>query len=210
MIIHHLSTYSSALPILLGVLFFRKNYIFKTFFYGLLFFGLMQLALSAMARNSINNLWLFNINAILFRVFYIWLLAYILERFSKKNIFVFSTIVFFSLVVVNTYQGWLNLNKANYIIPNTIIVILAISGLYKLLNANSKILIKPAFWISIGALLYFSSNILIFLALDFGLSNNSQALSDIYLKIHPLINIACNILYTISFFTQWKTKTLPS
>lgn len=199
------SMYSVALPAIAGLLqYYRLKDVGKV----LLVLVFLSISTEIVARWLRYDAPSQNLVYYLFTTLEFSLLTYVFAQGLKsffKPAFFWGIATFFLLFVLTDMiwiSGIAQFNSYSTAIEGLILIFLSLCWFYKTLQ---ELKIKhlerePLFWISTGILLYFSSNLFIFLFTNYVNSSN-RALFIIW-GIHGIFSILLNIFYTIALWVK--------
>jgi hypothetical protein len=192
-----ISAHSSIIPLVFGVIFFR-NFSKDLKLYTMLFviaviFDQIITYLSSQGQNT----WLFGN---IFHLIEYVMIIYVFSYWQKNS--QLQKLLFWSIPLYTLFWIWVkvfgieDMDKFPHFtrsIAAIIITIVAIYTLIKLGENGSYIYKHYQFWICVGALLYFSGNIVLFSLSDLNLVSN-------LFFIHSILNIIANFFYAGGFW----------
>ncbi|MCB0628320.1 MAG: hypothetical protein R2824_14660 [Saprospiraceae bacterium] len=202
-----ISMYSIVLPAIAGLILFNRMSKVQRVIWLLVLLSVLTEVIARWVRNTdeFQNL-----------VYYIFtlcefiLLSYIfmqtLVPFFRRA-FLLTLIIFFCLFVI-VDMVWLSglaaFNSYSTAVEGLLIIFLILCYFYKTLQElRIKYLERePLFWVSTGVLLYFSSNLFIFLFTNY-INSSTRALFIIW-GIHAIFGILLNVLYTLALWVTPK------
>lgn len=200
-LISYISTYSIIPPLLTGLLTFKTLKLEYKAFIFLLTFGLFI----EIAWDGIYNLWILNIWDFLefTSLMFIFYKIEFLNRF-KKLFSVTFLIVFLLRVSFLTlkYESIHDFTSNTTILTSLFLIVISMYSIL-ILSKKTEVLIHKhfLFWFLLGIAIYFTGTIFITLV---SLFVEPEALFDIYV-IHSYTNIASNLIFTYSFYLQYKS-----
>lgn len=204
-LISDISKYSVALPAIAGLIRYnRLQRVQQAAFILILLSILVEVAAHWIIRQDWNHFLVYHIFTILEFGLLTYIFAQGLVPFLKLNFF--RGIVLFFLLFIISDMIWISgiaqFNSYSTAIEGLILIFLSLSWFYKTLQ---ELKIKhlerePLFWISTGILLYFSSNLFIFLFTNYVNSSN-RALFIIW-GIHGIFSILLNIFYSFALWVK--------
>jgi len=160
-----------------------------------------------MAQARMNDLWVLHIHhAIEFG-----LLMYVLARWQRQpvirslELLLIPIYLSFWLVSIFTYEKLTSPAEYTHTLSSTILIAASIATLFGLMKGEDRILYADhKFWVCAGVLVYFTSNIMLFLFINriTGLSV-TEAIS--VWSIHWVLDIISNVLYTVGFLCLART-----
>lgn len=210
-----ISVVSVGLPAVLAVFFFQKNRdsLVRLYF---LFEGIKQAAMLVVSYIiARENIVVVNLGV---AIDVIILFCICLQCYGKPIKSNWMPIVLLGsfMILMNSWSGWLNLNRGGYLIGRSILMVVGLIILNRSIDLSAKDRIvhsiwkRLIFWFAIGIVIYNMSSILIFTSVDIGLVSSNEELIDVYRYIHPVINILCNIMFCFGIIVEWKTKSNTS
>ncbi len=157
-------------------------------------------------KQKLNNMPLYHLFPVLELSIFLW---YYKKNCGKKaNNIVLKTLlityIIFSLINLLFFQNLFELNTYSRTYESLIMIYLALSGFYLMLNGNSieDKLVFQFSRVNTGILLYFSGSLLYFILGNF-LGNNEIKLYKLGWIFHGVLNI---VFYCILSLSLWKTK----
>lgn len=208
-VINNISALSVILPVTTALLFYRR-YTFTFKILAIFFFisGLFDLALVLMVKMGVANnapvLHLFVFVSVIFLgIFYH---QTIVHPLLKKLILIFVPIVLGVVVVNGIYiEGIWAFPAMSNTAQSFLFILFALLYFYQLLSRQEVVYIEKQglFWINAGVLIYFTSNVFLFM-----LYNRIVDAGELNLWIiHSVTNIIANVLYTIGLLCKPQTPT---
>ncbi len=208
-VINNISALSVILPVTTALIFFRRYpFTFKVLAIFFFISGLFDLALVMMVKMGVPNnapiLHLFVLVSVTFLgVFYY---QTIFNPWLKKLILIFVPLVMALVIVNGIYiEGIWAFPATSNSAQSLLFILLALLYFYQLLTRQEVVYIEKQglFWINAGVLIYFTSNVFLFM-----LYNRLVDAGEWNLWIiHSVTNIIANILYTIGLLCKPQTST---
>ncbi len=177
------------------------------FFVNSLLFDVVQ---KVMWIYKMNNLYVLNIYSIT-EFFILWkLYQHNLNKFIGNKIFYIVLGIFYLFCILNMafYQGLFSDYNSNTVtLESLIFIVFAQIYFYKILTELNveNLFTEPMFWINIGVLIYFSSDIFIFIFSNY-LMKYSQSLNSQMWGIHAIFLMIFCTLLSISLCVSPKAK----
>jgi hypothetical protein len=204
-----LSSASIIFPVIAGVM-VRKNMSskIKGFYYFILLTLPFEIAFYTTAISGINNLPIFN----LFNLFEFIFLFYIIIKWIFPSMASWKLVLF--LLLIFTWWIWNMItfgikSMGGYMLISENITLLFLSSIFLISlikNDDTYPLNDSRFWIAVSIFIYFTSTTIIFTYAEDILKDPSSLMVKHYIYFHALVNISCNIIYTIGFLCE-KRKT---
>lgn len=194
----YLSSFSILLPLVLGIFKFKRfdEIIIKPFFWFILFTSLIEAVNFYLNLNALNNHLIFNLYAILFVIFILFVYKSEITRPFFIIGLTFSIPLFLLLLENSTIKD----NTYIFTVSFTELILLSIYILYKVYKIKvDTIFGEPVFWISFGTLLYCSCTLIVFALSKYMINKNNPLLCSYYVYYLTSINIITNIFYAKSF-----------
>ena len=163
-----------------------------------------------LAQNGYRNLEVYNISNIVDSIplFLIYYLEFS-NKTLKKTIIIFIAIpTLFSIYNIISLQGYEVFNTYSISIVNLFKILATLLYFYNILKKaeNLNLIKTPLFWISSGLLIYSVGTFLIFSLYDVHLQFPTGVRRLVW-SINSLLYIFLNIIFSIAFLCQPKTKT---
>lgn len=158
--------------------------------------------------NETNINFMFNIHTVLESVL-IFFIYYREYNQPNTKYFVLGSFGLFTIyaLIEFVWNGGYNEDDSRVITLEAILVII-LSGLYFIKIVLDESITKPSnhyfYWINVSFLIYFSAALLIFMNSTF-LNNCSPSTACTLYSIHLLVNIFCNVLFSIGI---WKVNQI--
>lgn len=208
-VINNISALSVLLPVTTALIFFRR-YPFTFKILAVFFFisGLFDLALVMMVKMGVPNnapiLHLFVLVSVAFLgVFYYQTIT---SKLIKKMILIFVPLVLGVVIANGLYiEGIWAFPAISNSAQSLLFIFFALLYFYQLLTRQEVVYIEKQglFWINAGILIYFTSNVFLFM-----LYNRLADAGEWNLWIiHSITNIIANILYTVGLLCKPQTPT---
>lgn len=192
-----ISGYSSIIPFLFGAVFFRDfNKDLKLYFILFVIAVIFDLIINYLTSQGINSWLLINFWILIEYVATIYVFSYWQKNSQLQNILRWTIpvyIVFWIIAKVFEIEGLHWFPQYTRSVSSIILTVLALYTLIKLGETGSFIYKHYQFWISVGVLLYFSGNIVLFSLSDLKLVSN-------LFFIHNILDISANFLYAGGFW----------
>ncbi len=197
----YISVSSVLLPAIIGLVKFSNlSKILKTL--GIFLFIVIPIEGTAtyLALNNMNNLTLLHGYTI---IEFTFLSAMFYQSFDHKSLrkSTLALIVAFSaFAIVNAFfiQGIDQLNSYSRGTECVLIILMSLAYFYEIFKGMKILRLEqhPMFWVTTGALLYFSGNLLLFLFYR----------SDMWAIIHSVLNIILNVCFAIAILKDAKKR----
>jgi hypothetical protein len=192
-----ISTHSSLIPFLVGVI-FSRNFSKDLKLYTILFvlaviFDQILFVLYLLKINNwlVIHFWILIEYVVTIYVFSYWQKNSKLQKILRWSIPVYT--VFWIIVKILKIEDWYWVPVYTRPVAGIILIIVVLCTLIKLGEKDSYIYKNYQFWICVGALLYFSGNIVFFSILDVDIVEKLWFL-------HDVTNISANFLYAGGFW----------
>jgi hypothetical protein len=202
-LIADLSVYSLALPAVMGLLrYFRLSNVQKAIWAVVLLSVLIDLIARQLRHAGDPQTLVYYLFTLCEFSLFTYLFAQALVPFIKRRLLL--GLLFFFLLFVLIDMIWLSgleqFNSYSTAVEGLLVIFLTLCYFYKTLRElRIKYLERePVFWVSTGVLLYYSSNLFIFLFTNF-INSSLEALYIIW-GIHGIFSILLNILYAIALW----------
>ncbi len=200
-----ISNLSIFAPIILGAIVLRKlNIAMKTLYVFIAISFVLEAIILYTSSYQINNLALFHlftflefgfISAIYIRIITIKVIRYI-------AILISISFIVFSIYSLLYWEGLNQFNSNQTVFESVFVIGLVITYMFNALKALEieKIETHPYYWLSVGFLLYFAINLMLFFAMRY-VSNNYI---DSFWSIHSIMNIILNLVFTLVLWLSRK------
>ncbi len=193
------------IPLIIGS--FKYKYLSKSqtwLFYLLIATAVTEVISNFLWYQSINNFPVFHVFTIFQFIFIIGIYKIELRSVFSKNLFNIALIIFVAFAIINSIwlQSIYAFNSNTITIVSYVTLFFSLAYFYKLLKeVKYEALEKtPMFWLNIGFLIYFSSNLLLFFLNDY-LPKGSPSMYLVW-SAHAVVNIILNIFYTIALWIK--------
>jgi len=204
-----LSSISMLIPLITGIIKYKRLDLQQTFFFLFIVVSFLFECISVITGlNGIENIWSFKILVLFEFNFFTWFI----NRFHTQKRFITHFNLFFTSLsfVLIFLPLFINVNDyydsiifivifSGFIIQALIVLL----GLFE--NYNYSPLNSSIFWIFSGRLMYFLITFYVFV---FPLSEinevNNESFSITFLILNTIGNIICNVLYSFSFLCKQK------
>lgn len=124
----------------------------------------------------------------------------------KRMVFILSTIGILILIVSTIFfEGFMDYPSIANTVLSMIAIIFSLVYFYQLLNRQEFVHIEKQglFWVNAGVLLYFATNIFLFMLFKRILEHHQE---DFYM-IHTVTNIIANVLFTVGLLCKPQQTT---
>ena len=119
----------------------------------------------------------------------------------KRIVFILSSIGFLVLIISTIFfEGFMDYPSIANTVLSVIVIIFSLIYFYQMLSRQEFVHIEKQglFWISAGVLLYFATNVFLFMLFKRILEEHQE---DLYM-IHTVTNIIANILFTVGILCK--------
>ena len=205
----YLSIGSVLLPITIGFYCnISKNQLTKYIFIYVVIAFISDIASFVLAKNHINNMFIFHIwgalQALLLTLFY----RKILANFSHFITVVGIAYLLYYIINSSLIESIAKYNNVAMSVQAILMIMLSLLYFYKTYKEETSIFIDriPEFWIVIGVLIYFSGALFSFLLATDILAQLSNRFYNSWI-LHNTANIIKNILFAIGL---WKVRKLKA
>ena len=203
-----LSTVSLLFPIAGALFVFRSlNRALKLFFIYQIISLLTTIWMVYLASRGINNLWLIHIQTPIEFGFFIWIFSMWQEEGFVKRFFQLTLPVFVFLWAILAFFVE-KIDEFNTFSKPTEAIVLIIASGYCLYQVNKEkvesLFRQPSFWISSGALIYFTGTVILFTVTNLLLRESADELFAAWTVV-LVMNIIANLLYARGFLCQRST-----
>ena len=204
LILHNASTYSILIPLLFGILKYRKlTTTLAVLFWFLFLSALFEVMLEYTSHKGINNLAIGNSFTI---VQYVCLSVVFYLAFSSQAIrkgIVAALICFTAFALLNLFflQGIRQLNSWSLGLANLLLMLVALLFYYELFKEGKVQRLEryPMFWVASAVLLYAAGCFFLFIFSNYALAESKELLYAQW-SIHSVINIVANLCYAIGLW----------
>ena len=174
--ITHISVQTSTLPVIMGLLRFKK---IKGFYIPLLSILIISIIIELinfiLAQNLINTYPIYKLYTLLELTFLSAFYAMYFQSERQKKLIKFVTFLFPIISLIDLYlNGWDKMDVLSTSIESIILICYSTYYFHSLSNNSSieKLTEEPTFWINTGILFYFAGNFFIFLFNNYMLELN--------------------------------------
>ncbi|MDR6197810.1 hypothetical protein [Siphonobacter sp. SORGH_AS_0500] len=195
-----------------GIQFRRVSGWVKFLCYIQFFAFIIQTASDILWYRKVNNLFLYPIYTIVEGSLFIWMYSLMLESAWLQKarvwlILLLAVVVGSKYLKLNSFQDFINHNVIDglsRVIEGGIVIALVIAYFFKLFREikTPSIHQEPAFWVSGGLLIYFSSNTILYLFAEFA-RRYSQEFNWSFWIVHSILDM---LLYTTYTVALWKLR----
>lgn len=203
------ASFTVAIPVLLGLIGFRRlNQVFRYFVYLLAFTLFTELTGAFLGWLDKPILWLYNTyTAVEYSLLMlIFSKLYQHERIRRLLLFsipVFLVIWIFATFILNSSDQFQSIFLS---IVSIVFVIISVATLINEMRDSEVLLVdNPVFWFASGVLIYFAGNVFVFAFIDQLLEQSEAALYSGWL-IHAAMNVTKNLLFAIAFISTGAPK----
>ncbi len=119
----------------------------------------------------------------------------------KRVVFILSAIGFLVLIISTIFfEGFMDYPSIANTVLSMVVIVFSLMYFYQLLSRQEFVHIEKQglFWISAGVLLYFATNVFLFMLFKRILEDHQE---DLYM-IHTVTNIIANILFTVGILCK--------
>lgn len=160
--------------------------------------------------HQVSNLWGLNAFIMVEYAFLAYIFSFWIDRPKVKKLLQTSIpLMILSWVIVKLCGATL-FDTLHYfkVVESSLLISLSTYKLHKITSeSESPSYQLPEFWISVGVLLYFSGNILLFIAMKLFL--DMQLFAKVWM-IHVGLNVVANLFYSGGFLSQGRLKSCGS
>lgn len=200
------STYSVALPLIIGLLRFKRLQIIQRYILALVIFSiLVELAAVFIGRFlHLRNLPLLHIfSAVQFTLLWLIFAKRLIPPFSKKSFLgILAAFWVFAIVCAIWIDGLYNFNAHARSFGAILIIFFCLCYFYQRLRKLDleNLEADPLFWIATGSLIYFSGSLILFIISNYILINEAMSIST--WGVHGIFNIFNNLFFMIALWVQ--------
>lgn len=200
------STYSVALPLVVGLLRLKRLQIIQRYVLALIIFSiLVELAAVLLGRLlHLRNLPLLHVFSVVqFTLLWLIFAQRLIPPFSKK---LFGGILgifwIFAIVCAIWIDGIFNFNAHARSFGAILIIVFCLSYFYQRLRKLDleNLETDPLFWVATGSLIYFSGSLILFIISNYILANESMSFS--MWGVHGIFNTFNNLFFMIALWVQ--------
>ncbi|WP_367390417.1 hypothetical protein [Lewinella sp. LCG006] len=200
------STYSVALPLVVGLLRLKRLQIIQRYVLALIVFSiLVELAAVLLGRLlHLRNLPLLHVFSVVqFTLLWLIFAQRLIPPFSKK---LFGGILgifwIFAIVCAIWIDGIFNFNAHARSFGAILIIVFCLSYFYQRLRKLDleNLETDPLFWVATGSLIYFSGSLILFIISNYILANESMSFS--MWGVHGIFNTFNNLFFMIALWVQ--------
>ncbi len=200
------STYSVALPLVIGLLRLKRLQIIQRYVLALVIFSiLVELAAVLLGRVlHLRNLPLLHVfSAVQFTLLWFIFAKRLIPPFSKRFFWgILAAFLVFAVVCAIWIDGIYNFNAHARSFGAILIIIFSLSYFYqRLIKLDLENLEKdPLFWVATGSLIYFSGSLILFIISNYILSDEAMSFS--MWGVHGIFNTFNNLFFMIALWVQ--------
>jgi hypothetical protein len=200
------SAYSVALPLIIGLMRFKRLQIIQRYVLALVVFSiLVELAAVFIGRFlHLRNLPLLHVfSAVQFTLLWLIFAKRLIPPFSKRFFGgILAAFWIFAIVCAIWIDGIYNFNAHARSFGAILIIIFCLSYFYqRLLKLDLENLeADPLFWVATGSLIYFSGSLILFIISNYILPNKAMSFS--MWGVHGIFNTFNNLFFMIALWVQ--------
>ena len=213
--IHAIAGYASLVPLLCGLLLFRKAGAgIKYLTLLLAIASLTELIGIVLSAQKVSNLFLFHTYPLLEYLMFLLIYRLHFQSPKLKKLLWTSGVFFLLFSAFNSFfiQSLNEFNTYGRAVESLLLSLLALS--YMVINLGSITPEddkgQPMFWINTAVLIYFPLNLVFILMSNFLLHNFSDDFHRSLWNIHAILSLGQYVLFTIAIYQEWKSTKLPA
>lgn len=195
------SAYSTLLPLIIGVLSFRRLSIgLKWLGVLILLLGIFEAGAFFLSSNGQNNLFLFHGYTFVEFTFLTVVFRSVFEAKWLKHLLDVVLILFwcFSLVNLFAWESLTEFNSNQRYVQGVITIVFCLLYMWQLMKQATVVHIErdAYFWLASGCLIYFAGTMILFLVFN----HVAKESLSFYWNLHSFLNIFLNVCYAITLW----------
>jgi hypothetical protein len=200
------STYSVALPLVIGLVRFNRLQIIQRYILALVVFSiLVELAAVLLGRLlHLRNLPLLHVfSAVQFTLLWLVFAKRLIPPFSKRFFWgILTAFWFFAIICAIWIDGIYNFNAHARSFGAILIIFFCLCYFYQRLRKLDleNLEADPLFWVATGSLIYFSGSLMLFIISNYILPDESMSFS--LWGVHGIFNTFNNLFFMIALWVQ--------